>query len=839
MAVTTSGRHSLIVALSLAGIVGSLLGAWDLNRAIVLCQKLYNVDTVSLEVEGDLEDDMEGGRRALLTALVSVDRDSKLSAIEEAGAARQRVQDALGRLRSLDPPDVGRLLDRFERSWYDYERVGKQIFRHIREEDSAAAIEVERTNGQLSFGSTLRNLRTLEQGLEAHAKVDSTQVDQTLKYSVWGFAEFGVALLIFLVALAKATQDRRKALVALQSSNDALAAAKDVEEQRAAILEMVAAHAPLGRTLGAIVELPRKCGFWAGGAIWVANDTDIQLQAAANLPDQLTDVLRTYSFSLDRDVSVQLSELGRSTSALSREFGLMTLGPAALHDGDGSVIGAVQVFAREDMAENTKPIARHMEKLTSVAVENTLLHERLAFQAQHDTLTGLPNRMLFHDRLDQAIHMARRNRKKLAVMWIDLDRYKQINDTLGHRAGDELLVEVGRRLKACLRETDSVARVGGDEFTVLITEVTDASTLELVPSKIIHAIAQPMTLAGHEITITASAGVSLFPEHADDPGSLIRNADLAMYSAKEAGRNQYKLFRADLGAAATRRLEIERELKTALERHEFTLAYQPLMKHNGQLDGLEALLRWNNAAIGEVLPEECIPIAEETGFIVTLGEWVTRQACSDAAKWLAAGYELGRIAVNLSAIQCIDKNFSAMVERALRDFKLPASKLEFEVTETALIRNLDKAIGNIEYLRNLGVRFAIDDFGTGYSSLSQLRILPVDCVKIDRSFIKDLEYEGNGCTTMVRGIIGLAHSLKLEVVAEGVETEEQFAVLRTLGSDFNQGFYLHKPMSYEAVGNLLQEGPLAMSEALRLLAASTAILSPSTSPAEVETHLDA
>jgi EAL domain-containing protein (putative c-di-GMP-specific phosphodiesterase class I) len=219
------------------------------------------------------------------------------------------------------------------------------------------------------------------------------------------------------------------------------------------------------------------------------------------------------------------------------------------------------------------------------------------------------------------------------------------------------------------------------------------------------------------------------------------------------------------------------------------------------------------------------------GLIVPIGEWITRRACSDAAKWLQAGHELGRVAVNLSAIQCVDANFSSMVERALKDFKLPPWKLEFEVTETALIRNLDKAITNIEYLRNLGVRFAIDDFGTGYSSLSQLRTLPIDCVKIDRSFIKDLEYEGNGCTTMVRGIIGLAHNLKLQVVAEGVETEEQFAVLRSLGCDVNQGFYLHRPMSFEAVESLLQQDPLAAAESLRQLAASTRLLSPSESPA--------
>jgi diguanylate cyclase (GGDEF)-like protein len=788
------------------------------------------VDAVSLEVESDLEDDMEAGRRALLDALVSDDVSAKSAAVEEADASDRRVRDALGRLRSLDPPDVGRLLNQFERSWYEYDRVASQVFRHIRAGDFAAAMEVERAHGQLSFGLTLQNLRILEQGLESHARIDSSQVDQTLKYSVWGFAEFGVAIAIFLAALARALRDRSKALVALRSSNDALATAKDVEEKRAAILEMVGAHAPLGRTLGATVELPLKCGLEAGAAIWVANDTDIQLQAVANLPVPLADAFRSHAFSLDHDVSAQMSHLGQSTIALAREFDLTTTGPRVLRDGAGKVLGALQVFAHPNAIDAVKPVARHMEQLTSVAIENTLLYERLAFQAQHDTLTELPNRMLFHDRLDQAIRMARRNGEKLAVMWIDLDRYKQINDTLGHGVGDELLIEVGRRLKACLRETDSVARVGGDEFTVLISEVTDPTSIESVPSKIMEAISRPMILAGHEIIVTASGGVSLFPEHAEDAGSLIRNADLAMYSAKQAGRNRYKFFRADLGAAAARRLEIERELKTALERNEFTLVYQPLMKHGGQLDGLEALLRWNNPAIGEILPDECIPIAEEMGLIVTIGEWVTRKACSDAAKWIAAGHELGRITVNLSAIQCIDNNFSSMVERALKDFKLPASKLEFEVTETALIRNLEKAIGNIEYLRNLGVRFAIDDFGTGYSSLSQLRTLPIDSVKIDRSFIKDLEYEGNGCTTMVRGIIGLAHNLKLEVVAEGVETEEQFAVLRTLGSDFNQGFYLHRPMSSERVEDLLQQGQVDMSQALRSLATSTADLSPSPTP---------
>lgn len=812
-------KRPLIVILALAGIAGSILGAWDLRRAITLGQNLYSVDEVSLEVESDLEDDMEGGRRALLTSLVPAEGASESAEADEAKAAGRRIRDAFAHLRSLDPPEIRRLVDQLERSWYDYERVADQVFRHLHEGDSAKASLVEQSNGQLSFSAALQNLRMLKQGLEARAKVDSSQVDLTLRHSVWGFAEFGAALAIFLAALAKASHDRRKALQALQVSNDALAVAKEVEEQRAAILEMVSAHTPLGRTLAAIVELPRKCSVPAGAAIWIATDTDIQLQAAANLPDSLASGLRGYSLFTDRDLLLQLTELAPATSELAQKSGLSVLEPAVLRDGNGGLLGAVQVFAHEDSAEAAKPVSQHMKYLAGVAIENSLLYERLAFQAQHDMLTELPNRLLFHDRLEQAVRVARRNRKSLAVMWIDLDRYKQINDTLGHHVGDELLCEVGRRLKSCLREADSVARVGGDEFTVLIGELTHASDVEMVSAKIMHTIAQPMSVAGHEIAITASAGISLFPDHSEQPASLIRNADLAMYNAKQSGRNQCRVFRADLGAAAERRLEIERELKTALERREFSLVYQPLMNHSGQLDGLEALLRWNNPVLGEVPPEECIPIAEEMGFIVPIGEWVTRQACSDASKWLRAGHDLGRIAINLSAIQCVEKGFALKVEQILREFQLPASKLEFEVTETALIRNLERAIVNIEYLRSLGVRFAIDDFGTGYSSLSQLQTLPIDSVKIDRSFIKDLEYEGNGCTTLVRGIIGMAHNLRLEVVAEGVETEEQFAVLRSLGSDVNQGFYLYKPMGFDAVNDLLKEDRSIPSAGLRLLGA--------------------
>jgi EAL domain-containing protein (putative c-di-GMP-specific phosphodiesterase class I) len=296
---------------------------------------------------------------------------------------------------------------------------------------------------------------------------------------------------------------------------------------------------------------------------------------------------------------------------------------------------------------------------------------------------------------------------------------------------------------------------------------------------------------------------------------LLRHADLAMYSAMRTGGNAQLLFEPALGASLQKRLQMERELRTALGRGEFHLEYQPLMSRAGQLDGLEALLRWTNPTLGHVSPGDFIPVAEEIGVILPIGEWVVRRACQDGAFWLRAGFDVPRIAVNVSAVQITGKSFAATVEQALEDYQYPAEKLELEITETALMNNLDQALEQIDALRRRGVCFAIDDFGTGYSSLSQLHSLPVDSVKIDRSFIKDLETAGNGCTTMVRGIIALAHNLHLEVVAEGVETEEQLALLGTMGCDVNQGFLLHRPMPAAAVEELLLENRRVADARLR------------------------
>jgi diguanylate cyclase (GGDEF)-like protein len=514
---------------------------------------------------------------------------------------------------------------------------------------------------------------------------------------------------------------------------------------------------------------------------------------SSDLSEDTVDVLRSRTFDRSEDPQPDLTLPGLSATRVD------------LRNSAHDLLGLMFLFQRSGSAALPPLVMSQMAQLGSLAIENATLYERLAFQAQHDVLTGLPNRLLFQDRVQQAILLAQRNRRKVGVLWIDVDRFKQINDTLGHRAGDELLAEVARRLRTSLRESDTAARIGGDEFVVLASEVDSGGDAVTVAEKIMKALRAPAFIAGHELTISASVGIGVFPEHGADPAALMRNADLAMYQAKRAGRDAIQTFQPQFGASVGRRLQVEQALRHAMDANEFYLEYQPLIDRFDNLDGFEALLRWKSAKLGSVSPAEFIPIAEDAGLIGRIGEWVTRMACRDGAVWLHSGINVPRIAVNASGLQFADRSFAEMVNSALQEFGFPADRLEIEVTETALVNNIDRALEQIEKLRALGIKFAIDDFGTGYSSLNQLRTLPVDYVKVDRSFIKDLHQGQSDSSTLVRGIIGLAHNLQLHVVAEGVETEAQLSLLRSMGCDVSQGFFLHRPMSVEAAEKLMKQ----------------------------------
>lgn len=617
-----------------------------------------------------------------------------------------------------------------------------------------------------------------------------------------------------LTPQATAASERNKS-AELETRLEDLHRAGERERRRAWILEMVSSRAPLAQTLSAVAALAKDCYDATGAALWVAADDVLSLQATVNLPGNLEAEVSSLPFDMD-DVSAQRCDWfeDRIRAAAAQRGDHVEFVP--LRDREGRVVGLLVVFGSGDDTGATRAgVLMQLAHLASLAIESGKLHERLAFHSQHDVLTGLPNRLLFQERLRQAVAAAERTHERAAVLWLDLDHYKQVNDTLGHTAGDELLREVASRLRACVHHTDTVARFGGDEFTLVISNVTSDAVVEIVSARILKAICRPVSLNGHEVRISASIGMSMYPDHGLDADVLMRNADLGMYHAKRSGRNQYQMFLPEFGNSLKRRLEIEEHLGRALEFNEFHLEYQPLIGLRDEIAGMEALLRWDSPKLGRIGPAEFIPVAEEMGLIVRIGEWVARAACRDGAHWIKSGAEVARIAINVSGLQLVDRDFGAMIVLALDDFGFPAQKLEIEVTETVLIGNLERAVDQIARLRAMGIYFSIDDFGAGYSSLNQLRTLPVDNLKLDRSFINDIErLEGN---SLVRGIIELAHSLQLKVVAEGVETEAQLVALRSMGCDRNQGFHLHMPMRADAMMRLLGCDPLNADELVALV----------------------
>jgi diguanylate cyclase (GGDEF)-like protein/PAS domain S-box-containing protein len=437
--------------------------------------------------------------------------------------------------------------------------------------------------------------------------------------------------------------------------------------------------------------------------------------------------------------------------------------------------------------------------------EQKRAEEQIRHIAHHDALTQLPNRMLLHDRIGQAIAQSQRNRDVLVLLFIDLDRFKMVNDSLGHAVGDRLLQAVAQRLVACTRVSDTIARIGGDEFVVLLGGLGQPEDARHVAQKVLDALAEPVTIDGHELKVTPSIGICAYPHDGDDVETLMRNADTAMYYAKQMGRNNCQFFTQAMNDAAQQRLQMENDLRHAIERAEFTLHYQPLIDlKSGAVVGFEALVRWRHPGRGMIPPSQFIAAAEETGLIGPLGEWVLREACAQGRAWHEAGYATLQAAVNCSAQQFGREGFVEIVKRALGETGFPAVRLELELTESVILERSDAVIACFQALDDMGVRISIDDFGTGYSSLSYLKRLAIHQLKIDQSFVRDISSDPDDAA-IVSAIIAIAHSLGLEVVAEGVETAEQLAFLRSLGCDMAQGFLFSKPLPAEAFARLLAE----------------------------------
>jgi diguanylate cyclase (GGDEF)-like protein/PAS domain S-box-containing protein len=447
---------------------------------------------------------------------------------------------------------------------------------------------------------------------------------------------------------------------------------------------------------------------------------------------------------------------------------------APIHDHAGLVIGSVLVL-------------RDVSAARAMA-------EQIAHSAEHDLLTGLPNRLLLNDRIGQAIAFAQRNRDKVAVLFLDMDGFKHINDSLGHPAGDRLLQCVADRLRDCVRAPDTVSRQGGDEFIVLLQGINQPEDAAVAARRLLKAFAETYSMDRHSLHITTSIGVSLYPDDGTDAETLIKNADTAMYQAKENGRQSYQFFRPEMNVRAVERQSIEEDLRRALERKEFTLYYQPKIDlATSAITGAEALLRWTHPARGSVSPAQFIPIAEDSGLILPIGAWVLGEACRQAREWTQARLPFGTMAVNVSAIELRSEGFLEGLFSILGETGLDPRVLELELTESALVKNAEVAVSILQSLREKGIRVAVDDFGTGYSSLSYLTRLPLDALKIDQSFVRQIADCLNG-TIIVNAIISLGRSLHLRVIAEGVETSEDLAFLRDQKCDEAQGYFFSRPV---------------------------------------------
>jgi diguanylate cyclase (GGDEF)-like protein/PAS domain S-box-containing protein len=575
---------------------------------------------------------------------------------------------------------------------------------------------------------------------------------------------------------------------------------KQAEKRRAmehAITRTLASGDDALQAMPQIVAIVCEATGWAGGTVWRWEPQRRQLVPLASAGTALARVepsaLGEAHWSADGGGTLSVPLLLGAEA-----LGVMTFNGAA-RAPDAELAGMLQSIGSQ--------VAQYLQRMQA--------EEALRFVATHDALTDLPNRVMFGQRLEHAIKQAKRHRRRLAVLFIDLDRFKVINDTLGHEVGDTLLRDVARRLLQGLRASDTVARLGGDEFVVLLEEVPAPKFVAGVAQKLIEGLSQAFALGGKEYHVTASIGVSTYPDDAQSAAELLKNADIAMYRAKEQGRNTFQFYAAEHNIHTVERLSLESSLRRALERGQLVLHYQPQVQlANGRITGMEALVRWRHPELGLVPPGSFIPIAEETGLIVPIGQWVLHEACATQRAWREAGLGRLRMSVNLSPRQFLHEGLASDIEKIVRSGAADPALLELEITEGMVMQDPERAVTVLRALRSIGVRVAIDDFGTGHSSLAYLKRFPVDNLKIDRSFIADIPGD-RGDAAITQAIIAMAHSLELKVIAEGVETQAQFDFLAAQDCDEYQGYFFSKPLPVEEARALVESALATRKSAVR------------------------
>jgi diguanylate cyclase (GGDEF)-like protein/PAS domain S-box-containing protein len=595
------------------------------------------------------------------------------------------------------------------------------------------------------------------------------------------------------------------------------------EQVRAEVLEMIAQGRPMDDILNRLVDAAHRqepqAAAAAVGVIGEQNrlvgprlSSTIVTAMEAKLPELITQLTSNSATHSEPAVvwDLQKDAVWRDVSGLFREQGIRTCWAIPIQSRHREPSGAFFIFIRDSQRPGASAVEmlRLASELSGVAREHRQLTEQLTFQAHHDSLTRLPNRVLFSDRLMQALAASSRTRQPLAVLLLDVDRFKFVNDTYGHANGDELLCQVASRLRNRLRSSDTLARMGGDEFAAILCNLASPADAEHVAADLVKEFKRPVDLCGRELAITITVGAAIFPRHGTDSATLLRSADLALYRAKEAGRNTSFVFSPEMGEGVVARLELESALRGAAERNELRLQYQPKVDHNGNIAGVEALIYWSHPTLGVVSPTAFIPLAEETGLILPIGTWVMKEAARQQRIWSAKGIAPSSVAVNVSAMQFAQADFIKLVEQTLAAAGCDRPWLEIELTESLLMKNISDATEKLEKLHQLGVRVALDDFGTGYSSLAYLQRLSLDTLKINHVFFDMIESgEQHAKSKSIAGaIIALAKSLGLQVVVEGIETEPQRQFLLETGADLMQGFLFASPLGGEEIEPLLKRG---------------------------------
>lgn len=586
--------------------------------------------------------------------------------------------------------------------------------------------------------------------------------------------------------------------------------AQRLESDRTQVLEMVARNRPLPEILKRLVQLVERQRPGVAASVVLQRQGRCFHAAAPNLSPLFTQAVDQEAGDHPADFFTQAVFGGQKLVAqdiasdpgwklhrdLAREHGLRACWAVPLQTGEDAPLGSFVVYSHTPRppAVVDQELAATAAQLASIAIEQRQMADQLAFQAHHDALTGLPNRLLLEDRLQQTLEEARRHSHLVAVHFIDLDRFKEINDTLGHAIGDHLLRGMAQRLKSCGRAVDTVARMGGDEFIIVQSELKDAQDAYHFARHIQEILTPPFQIEGHELQVAASIGISIFPQDGQDAATLKRNADIAMYKAKVAGRGNIQNFTQEMFEARRQERSIEQELRKS----KFELFYQPQVDLDGRISGLEALLRLNHPQHGMMLPEQFISIAEDTGLILGIGDWVLRHVCRQIRAWKDAGLHLFPIAVNISARHFAQPDFVRQIAALLQQNGIEGRCLELELTESCLVSNTQDVAATLRQLKQLDIRVGIDDFGMGYSSLAHLQQLPIDRLKINHLFIQDLcsrKGQAHRAQALVKTIICMARCLEMEVLAEGVETPAQAEFLKLAGCDRAQGLFFHQPMT--------------------------------------------